>query len=139
MPKAWWSYKKHAVARRMHAAAHDDRAERGSTLGARVSDAEHQASAEDLESFARAALKLAKHNQKAGDGPSALGRVQDIVTELVRRLHVADSQIYALTLQVHNNRPENDEVGEILDEKGIIWHSEDGDSHAGPEWLDETP
>lgn len=131
MTKPWWSYKKQAEARRLHADAHDSRAATGSTLGHRVSNTEHQASVQDLEDFCRAALKLAKHNQKSGHGPSALGRVQDCVTELIRRLHVADTQIHHLTLQVYENAGETNEDGEIQ------WHFEDGHEHAGPEWLDQ--
>jgi len=131
MTKPWWSYKKQAEARRLHADAHDSRAAAGSTLGHRVSYTEHQASVPDLEDFTRAALKLAKHNQKSGHGPSALGRVQDCVAELVRRLHVADSQIHHLTLQVHEVTEENRKLEEFLDEKGHIWHFDVDSGEAG--------
>lgn len=132
MIKPWWAYKSDAVARRLHARTHDEGVEDGRTVGHRVNDSSLQASAEELEEYSRAALKLAKHNQKAGNGPTALARVQDVVAELVRRLHVADSHILYLHSQVRET------TGETNGTEGAQeWHFEDGSRHAGYERFED--
>lgn len=70
-------------------------------------------------------------------GPSVVGQLENALAVTFSRLHAAEEEIKYLNSQVLYLIEVIDRTEEILDEKGIIWHSEDGDSHAGPERFDE--